>query len=470
MSYCKYCGKQLPDGVNVCECSPRVQQTPAIPFSPAAAESGGGVTAPVTPAQSPAVNNDPVNVTVPVAPQEADEDGEYLELTKKCKLINILAIVLWIAGLVSLVLINGWVAAVMFFVGELFVLVPNTGVQKLYKAKNPTADKKIQRSQTSEIIKRLKAKDKNFKLSFVIAIVCLVSIIASFIVPPFFGASESDSSYESSIEGEGAVVSATELDNDSEDEDTNSNKTDSEKSDNVVKEPIVGSFDYYETTNTDTMQKMAKEYPYISHVHFDEDGTGNLTLKTSAQSNGFALYKTTWELVETSGDDRQYVIKTHTNDVIHMNYAGEEDVCFIFFENAGRNLAYTLIRYSGNAQENISGGKATTAHDVVGTFKFAYAKDPTTGSKVTSPTPPYVSYVSLYDGGMCSMLIKDSSGSIDSWFGKWTPDKSQDGYITYKLVMNDGTITKALMYVPSTDTCMLTDSSGALYYYERKAE
>lgn len=476
--YCSQCGKKLPDGVTVCECRSQAPQPPvASVVAPDGESAPVAQPAPVLP-ETPVVNGAPVVGAVSVAVPDVDCDREFLEVIKSCKLINILGIVLFVTGLVSLIFINGWVAAVVFLVGELFVLMPNTKVQKLCKAKNPTADKKSLQKITKETVKGLKAKDKNFKFSFIIAIVCLACLILSFVVPSPFVSSDSGGDYESDVEEVGAIIPATEAD-DSETKSSTSNKSDSNKPSKVVKEPVIGSFDYYETTDTDTMKSLSNDNNYISHIYFNEDGTGNMTIKTSTQKNGNAIYKTTWELVEVSGEDRQYVIRTHTNETFHVNYAGEKDICIIFVVREGRNLAYTLTRFSGNAQENISGGKAVTSHDVIGTYWFSYATDPTTGQKIVSPNPPYVSSIFIGDGGitggdgMCSMSVKTGSSgtaSMDFWVGKWTHEESKDGYMVYKLVMNNGSITKPLMYVPANDTCMLTDDSGTLYYYERKAD
>lgn len=151
MTFCQKCGKELPDGV-ACDCE---------------------------------TTQNPVNESVFVtsSADNDDNDGEYLDLTKKCSIINIIAIVLFVGGVASLLLINEWVAAIIFFVAEVLVLVPNAKLQKLCKTKNSTADKKAQRSIVKETTKRIKAKDKNFQFSFIIAIICLISLVASFIVP-----------------------------------------------------------------------------------------------------------------------------------------------------------------------------------------------------------------------------------------------------------------------------------------------
>ena len=167
MTFCKKCGKELPEGV-ACDCENT--QTPVVSSTPFVVPSSGDISANENaPVMSPAGND--------------DNDGEYLAVTKNCKIINIIAIILFAGGIVSLLLINGWVAAIMFFVAEILVLMPNTKLQMLCKAKNPSADKKAQQKAVKETTKRLKSKDKNFNFSFIIAVICLVSLIASFIVP-----------------------------------------------------------------------------------------------------------------------------------------------------------------------------------------------------------------------------------------------------------------------------------------------
>lgn len=181
--YCSQCGKKLPDGVTVCECRSQAPQPPvASVVAPEGESAPVAQPAPVAP-ETPVVNSAPVVGAVPVAVPDVDCDREFLEVIKSCKLINILGIVLFVTGLVSLIFINGWVAAVVFLVGELFVLMPNTKVQKLCKAKNPTADKKSLQKITKETVKGLKSKDKNFKFSFIIAMVCLACLVLSFVVP-----------------------------------------------------------------------------------------------------------------------------------------------------------------------------------------------------------------------------------------------------------------------------------------------
>ena len=184
MSLCPNCGKELPEGVAVCECEN--QQLAETTINEVPVESPVDETATVSP-ETPIVTQ--MESEVPevdgmlVTSDNNDDDEEYLGATKNCKLINVLSLILFVEGIISLLLINRWMAAILFFVAEIFVLLPNTKVQKLCKAKNSMADKKSQQAKIKETTKRLKSKNINFKFSFIIAIVCLICLIISFILP-----------------------------------------------------------------------------------------------------------------------------------------------------------------------------------------------------------------------------------------------------------------------------------------------
>lgn len=179
MSFCPNCGKELPEGVTVCECKKQdvakvVTNEPSVGFPV-------NEYAPTAPGTSPVM---PMESGMPLSPDNnSDIDNECLAATQNCNLINILGLILFVGGIVSLLLVNNWLAAIMFLVAELFVLTPNTKVQKICRAKNPTADKKSRQATVKETTKRLKTMNKHFKFSFIIAIVCLICLIISFILP-----------------------------------------------------------------------------------------------------------------------------------------------------------------------------------------------------------------------------------------------------------------------------------------------
>ena len=216
MSFCPYCGKQLADGV-VCNCrnvqtpvAPNVQM-PVAPITPVAPVTAASPVTPVTsvlpneapetfagsPFVVPMGNNgfyggmpagNGASIGVPAVPvnNDGDSDEEYLEATKDCNKLNLLVLIMFLCGVVSIFYINEWVAAIIFFIGEFFALFPKMRVQKLCKTKNPTADNRTKRKIEKEVVKKIKAKNKHFIFASIIAYVCLAGLIVSFIVPvPF---------------------------------------------------------------------------------------------------------------------------------------------------------------------------------------------------------------------------------------------------------------------------------------------
>ena len=224
MSFCPYCGKQLADGV-VCNCrnvqtpvAPNVQM-PVAPITPVAPVTAASPVTPVTsvlpneapetfagsPFVVPMGNNgfyggmpagNGASIGVPAVPVNNDgaSDEEYLEATKDCNKLNLLVLIMFLCGVVSILFINEWVAAIIFFIGEFFALVPKMRVQKLCKTKNPTADNRTKRKIEKEVVKKIKAKNKHFIFASIIAYVCLAGLIVSFIVPvPFIKEEKKDS-------------------------------------------------------------------------------------------------------------------------------------------------------------------------------------------------------------------------------------------------------------------------------------
>ena len=234
-------------------------------------------------------------------------------------------------------------------------------------------------------------------------------------------------------------------------------------SNNHSVEPVVGSFDYSKTLYVDTGELIPVSPPYISHINFEADGTGNLTQKTNT-SPGFALYETTWEKVESLDNNIKYAVQTNTNETIYIVYNLDLDLCFIPGIKSGRDVAIYFKRYSGNAQENISGGTATTAQDIIGSYNFSYAYNSNTEYKTTTPSTPYIYSLAFYDGGSCLVTTKNSSG-LDFLYGSWKYNEPVEESFEYTITHSEGTF--ALLYFPDYETVVISDNSGMLYYFEK---
>lgn len=193
---CPYCGKEIPEDL-IAGAIENAQTTESVDDAPATNEiavgecdEGSPTTEQETPFVVPLISEAPSESEAAdeYDADDSDDDEEYLNIIKDCAIINVLAVLLFVGGIASLLLINEWLAAVMFLVAEIFALVPNEKLMKLCKAKNTSADKKTQNTIVKETRKRVKAKNNNFKFSFVIAYICLACLIVSFIVPvPLIG-------------------------------------------------------------------------------------------------------------------------------------------------------------------------------------------------------------------------------------------------------------------------------------------
>ena len=188
---CPHCGKEIPEDL-IAGAIENAQTTESVDDAPATNEiavkecdEGSPATEQETSFVVPLISDAPSESEAAdeYDADDADDDEEYLNIIKDCAIINVLAVLLFVGGIASLLLINEWLAAVMFLVAEIFVLVPNEKLMKLCKAKNTSADKKTRNKIVKETRKRVKAKNNNFKFSFVIAYICLACLIISFIIP-----------------------------------------------------------------------------------------------------------------------------------------------------------------------------------------------------------------------------------------------------------------------------------------------
>ncbi|MBR2952798.1 MAG: zinc ribbon domain-containing protein [Clostridia bacterium] len=464
MKTCKNCGKEVAEEFKYCNsCGAEIEEV---------TDENVDIESIENTAEQPEVN-EYQNI------QPADSNDEYLPLISNSKTTNLISIGLLAVGVISLLFINGWLGAILCFVAEIVAVIPNTKVQKLFKSKNPTMDKKSFKTNLKELQNDLKAKSKDFKLSFLLALIALVLLVV-FVVTDSAIASWADSlpaDLQKDGYGSGIVeqidtisdlhqYSNTDMYNYSRDDDSEKTTDNSEQgsSNNHSVEPVVGSFDYSESYYSDTMEKITVSLPYISHINFEADGTGNLTQKTNT-SPGFALYETTWEVAGNTNGIKGYdVHTTNTNETICVFYDSDRDICYTVGIKNGRYVMNIYKRYSGNAQENISGGKATTSQDIIGSYNFSYAYNSNTEYKTTTPSIPYIYSLAFYDGGSCLVTTKNSSG-LDFLYGSWKYNEPVGESFEYTITHSEGTF--ALLYFPDYETVGISDNSGMRYYFEK---
>lgn len=451
MKICQNCGKEVAEDFKYCNsCGAEVEDATDENVDVESTEN--------------TVEQSDVNVYQNVQP--ADSNDEYLPLISKSKNTNLLSIGLLAVGVISLLFINGWLGAVLCFVAEIVALIPNTKVQKLFKSKNPTMDKKSFKTNLKELQNDLKAKNKEFKTSFLIAIIALVALVLCLVIPsPVTAMFESEPTESPSIEENDGVIEDNDdnIENNTTDKPTDNSEQGS--SNNHSTEPVIGSFDYSEMRYMDTMESLTISLPYISHINFNADGTGNLTQKTNT-SRGFALYTTTWEIVESTDNITKYAVYTNTNETIYIFYDYDMDLCSMYGTKNGRNVAIFYKRYSGNAQENMSGGTAITAHDVIGSYSFSHAYNSDTEYKTTTPSAPYPYSLAFYDGNSCLVTTKTVTDDLDFRMGSWKYEKPVGEYLAYTITLSQGT-TMSLFYLPDDEMCAISAGNGMYYYFEK---
>ena len=290
-------------------------------------------------------------------------------------------------------------------------------------------------------------------------ILAIVLAIAIFVgVMLFSGNSNENVTENPTIEENNGVIE------DIDDGEKTTDNSEQESSNNNAVEPVVGSFDYSESYYSDTKEKITVSLPYISHINFEADGTGNLTQKTNTPP-GFALYETTWEVVGNTNGIKGYdVHTTNTNETICVCYDSDRDICYIVGIKNGRYVMNIYKRYSGNAQENISGGKATTSQDIIGSYNFSYAYNSNTEYKTTTPSTPYIYSLAFYDGGSC-LVTTDNSSGLDFLYGTWKYKEPVEECFGYTITHSKGEF--ALLYSPDDEMCIIRDDSGMYYYFEK---
>lgn len=273
----------------------------------------------------------------------------YEQALKNAKTMNIVSIALIVVGVICALFVNAWLGAIVCFVAEIVCLIPNTKVQKLFKKNNVgTSDKKKLKSDSKALIKDLKTNNKSYKLSFLVAVIALILLIAFVCVDSALTglANSLPSDLQKDDYGSGivnqidSIVDLHQYANsdfynyahNSSENSSNQSGTSSNNSSSYAKEPIVGSFDYSHSVYLDTMSVATIQTPYINHIKFDADGTGNVTIKTDGVSQ-FVYYDATWSIYDEQENITIYLVTLDNGEVGYVYYAQTEDICFMVVNN-----------------------------------------------------------------------------------------------------------------------------------------
>lgn len=383
----------------------------------------------------------------------------FLDLIKHSKITNIIAIVILVFGLVSFVFINGWLGAVLCLFAEFIAVLPNTKVLKHFKSENPKTDKKTLRTDKKALQKELKSNNKAYRFSFILGYIALAGIIISLALPsPLVN-------MDGSVNSTNTPTSTENVSNNESGAEATTGNTSANSSDKYAKEPIVGSFDYSKSFDNNTKSTVSLSIPYLSHLNFEADGTGNMTWKTSG-TPGFALYDITWEIQEENENLKVYVIKWD-EDQAFVYYSIDDDLCYTITND---EIANFFTRYSGNAKDNVSGATTGTAYNVIGSYCFSHAYNPSTDSRISNPSLPYTYYLTFYEGNSCLVQAKTNSSSnaygLEFYNGKWNYEKRDGEFYVYSVAFDQGG-SMSVYYTPDDNMCVLADKNGIYYYLER---
>lgn len=264
----------------------------------------------------------------------------YEQALKNAKITNIAGIALIAVGIICALFVNIWLGAMLCFIAEIVCLLPNSKLKKLFKQNNKeVTDKKKYKADNKALTKELKAKNKGYKFSFIIALVALILLIAfvvcDSVLSGWANALPSDlqkDSYGSGIVNQLDTIGDLHAYANSEFHNYGNNSSNSQSSSDFAQEPVVGDFYFlYETSiyvdpATNATSVVQPTLPYITGFCFMSDGTGMVVCATN---DGTETYDTTWH--EPNGGETEttkcYMVD-YDNKTIFVFYHKEDGYCF----------------------------------------------------------------------------------------------------------------------------------------------
>lgn len=263
-------------------------------------------------------------------------EEHYENAIKISRTTNIISLVIIIIGTILALFVNGWAGAILCLIAEMISLIPNNKLTTIFKKKNTEIiDRKKLQSDTKLLSKELKLKNKNYKHSFFISFIALVLMII-FILFDF--ALPLTNNNSSTSHDDTTTTVETSNDNYSEEITTSETivTTTEISGESLEDEPIVGNWDYSYTCYSNG-QTAYSTYPYISYLHLEADGTGNITWKDP--STPLLLSEMTWELYEVN-DISGYTSRTYALHITNGFLTGE--TAYITWSDRDSNYCFTM--------------------------------------------------------------------------------------------------------------------------------
>ncbi|MBQ8767805.1 MAG: zinc ribbon domain-containing protein [Clostridia bacterium] len=510
MKICQNCGKELAEEFKYCNsCGAEIEETNNKEVVVSTTESTG--------------EQSTVNEYQDI--QSVESNDEYISLISKSKTTNLISIGVLVVGIMSLLFINGWLGAVLCFVAEIVALIPNTKIQKLFKSKNPTMDKKSFKTNLKALQKDLKTKSKDFKTSFIIAIIALVCLVLCFVIPSPVTAMFDNEPVES--------PSIEEIDDVTEDEEDTDNVTTEEPAEivGIAYYPTVDEFveDYRDTLNNlygenftcrtvDNRDKTTiygsfagKEYITIDCT-LREDGRiqqistdieygsycsayGFITDKNQLMVGASVMvvmpsivildyqseinFSTIEKIKEISYNLLDEARNNKITDTYCMTTNVYDNCTFMYsisFENLGTfHCSCTIFPKDDNddstektteKNEGTQSSNTQLSSKVIGGFEYIYSRDATTFETVT-PGYPYVNNLRFRGDGTGVITWKTADGFIP-YEGVWelNESESEDILLVYNFITDDGTA--IIYYGMDSDSCFVINSAeNIMYHYQR---
>lgn len=193
MSFCIKCGNKLSEGVKFCEhCGAPVlemtppqpsftaqQSTQTTPLQTAAytqnAQQGNAPQYHQPYAQRPGFIGVPPYQSAPVF--HAMQAPDYDKCVECARITDVVSAVLLLAAILIALFVHAYVGIVLCLVAELVALIPNTKLQNAFKRYNMNLDRHAAKEQEKQLRRELKNRSLPYRLSWLLAIVAMVSMI-----------------------------------------------------------------------------------------------------------------------------------------------------------------------------------------------------------------------------------------------------------------------------------------------------
>lgn len=402
----------------------------------------------------------------------------YEQVLKNAKAINIVAIALIVVAIICALFVNAWFGAILCLVAELVCLIPNTKVQKLFKKNNVgISDKKKLKADSKALIKDLKTKNKNYKLSFLVATIALILLIAFVCVDSTLTglANSLPSDLQEDDYGSGIVNqidTIVDLNQYANSNFYNYGHNSSDNSSVQAHKGFVGTWEHSRTTNSNTGKEVVPEEPFLEEMEISEWNTVTLTYYGTQEifncdgvwtSNEFTDKLIDVTVTETNGKTELHA-KTYS-----LTYHEEQDYIGIvdgdlvhIYSRVGETSSNTTTQSSTSSNNSSSYEK----EPIVGSFDYSHSVYADTMSVATIQTP-YINHIKFEADGTGNVTIKTDGVSQFAYYdATWSIYDEQENITIYLVTLDNGEV-GYVYYAQTEDVCFMIVNNQIVSYYNR---